>query len=285
MKFIFVIIVDAMPEGPEATFISYTLNKELQNKTLDSIKILKGRYVKHGPPNGFNEFIQDLPLKLIKIGKKGKVILFYFDNDWCIISKLGLMGWWYTKDKPEWRSEYINLQFHFDKDTVLTYSDTLSYGTLTFTKIDSEVYKKEIDKLGLDILDRGSTFKKFITRVNEIKEKYKNKEIEEILTDQEILISGIGNYLKAEILYDAKISPLRLIKDISDKEWKTIFDSCKKISRNFKNALSIDKDGKRGYYEKQFKVYSQEVDPLGNKVAKFKTKTGRTTHWVPVVQI
>lgn len=35
----------------------------------------------------------------------------------------------------------------------------------------------------------------------------------------------------------------------------------------------------------EFEVYSQEIDPLGNRVVKEITKDGRTTHWVPQLQI
>jgi hypothetical protein len=50
-----------MPEGPEAFYLSNKINKEFKNKSLNSIKILKGRYVKHGVPDGYTNFVKDLP--------------------------------------------------------------------------------------------------------------------------------------------------------------------------------------------------------------------------------
>ena len=45
------------------------------------------------------------------------------------------------------------------------------------------------------------------------------KTLPEVLMNQK-KISGVGNYLKSEILYASKISPYRLIKDLTDSEIK-----------------------------------------------------------------
>ena len=39
-----------------------------------------------------------------------------------------------------------------------------------------------------------------------------------VLMDQQALVSGIGNYLVAEILYDAKLNPHRELDKLSNKE-------------------------------------------------------------------
>lgn len=66
--------------------------------------------------------------------------------------------------------------------------DTLSYGTLTFTNKKEEIMK-EIDRLA--------------------------PYVENITIDQKSIISGVGNYLKSEILYTSKISPLRLVGSLT----------------------------------------------------------------------
>jgi len=50
--------------------------------------------------------------------------------------------------------------------------------------------------------------------------------------------------------------------------------------RTYKNF-----DGTVGQYSSRFAVYNQKTDPDGNEVIKEKTDDGRTTHWVPSVQI
>ena len=63
-----------MPESPEVLHLIEIIQCKIKNKDLVSIKIQKGRYVTHGPPNNFKEFVKHLPIKCLNIQKKGKVI-------------------------------------------------------------------------------------------------------------------------------------------------------------------------------------------------------------------
>ena len=75
---------------------------------MKEIKIVSGRYLRHGKPANFNKFIKLLPAKCINIFNKGKIIFFQFDNGWYIISKLGMSGWWYKEhSKIKWYSNNI----------------------------------------------------------------------------------------------------------------------------------------------------------------------------------
>lgn len=77
-----------MPEGVEVSYLASILSKGLQGHTLNKIEWISGRYVHHGLPNHSQEFIKALPLKCTQIQNKGKVLFFYFEKDWCLISKL-----------------------------------------------------------------------------------------------------------------------------------------------------------------------------------------------------
>jgi formamidopyrimidine-DNA glycosylase len=140
-----------------------------------------------------------------------------------------------------------------------------------------------LEKIADDIMDTKTNWTVFYNNIESKMNKIKNKAIEEIITDQQLIISGIGNYLKSEILYDCKLAPNRKIKNINEEELKSLFNSMKTLTKKLTKSLDIDED-KEGYYEKQFKVYRKEEDPLGNKVETYKTKSGRTTHWVPSIQ-
>jgi formamidopyrimidine-DNA glycosylase len=104
------------------------------------------------------------------------------------------------------------------------------------------------------------------------------------------VISGIGNYLKAEILYACQISPHRLCKDITAEEYGNLYSACVWLPRlSYKLggatlATYKDADGKVGEFSRRFAVYNQKTDPYGQTVIKEVTKDKRTTHWVPGVQ-
>ena len=100
--------------------------------------------------------------------------------------------------------------------------------------------------------------------------------------------SGIGNYLKAEVLYRAKMNPTKKLHELSDNEIKTLYDSImfQLILSYQHHGLTIksywDPEGRPGTCPRQ--VYGKPKDLLGNPVEKFKDSKERTVHWVPSVQ-
>jgi formamidopyrimidine-DNA glycosylase len=156
-----------MPESPEVLHLTEIIQNKIKNKYLKFVKILKGRYITHGPPNNFKEFHKQLPLKCLYMQKKGKVIFIYFENNWCLISKLGMSGWWFFENEdPEWLPKYENIIFQF-KNIKLIFTDFRNFGTLTFAN-DQNVIEYEINKLAPDITDENTTFKILLDRVNNL---------------------------------------------------------------------------------------------------------------------
>jgi formamidopyrimidine-DNA glycosylase len=270
-----------MPEGPEASFITQYIKDKFEGKILTNIKILKGRYVNHSPPNNYGTFAKQLPLKCQSVEKKGKVIFIYFEKEWCLISKLGMSGWWYCPgDEPDWKpvSENIILQFQGEK---LIFSDFRNYGTLTITQ-ESQYIQSELNRLAPDILHPLTTLKVFQSQLASLRPSTKTKLIEDVIIDQKLLLSGIGNYLKAEILYNARVSPLRKVDDITANEWISIFKCSKQIAKKMLTILLSANSGNK--YLGAMKVYNNKFDPYGHPVATHTTKGGRTTWWVPAMQ-
>jgi len=282
-----------MPEGPEVAYIAQEMHRAIHGKTLQAMRIVKGRYITHGPPAHYKEFNAALPLTCESIKNKGKVIFITFSGGWTVIVKLGLTGWLYTASPPTWKPDYKNVLFYFSKDHTIesspsthtmTFTDVRSYGTLTFTK-DPAVVEKEHSKLGLYIMDATTTWPVFWKAVQKVtaKKTAHTDTIEDLITDQQKLVCGIGNYLKAEVFYMAKIAPMRKVATLTEKEWRTLFNAMKKKTGQMIKALHREKTHP-GTYFNSMKIYQQDKDPLGNEVKKYKTSTGRTTHWVPAVQ-
>ena len=116
-----------------------------------------------------------------------------------------------------------------------------------------------------------------------------SKTIVEALMDQKI-VAGVGNYIKADSLWLAKISPHRLVSDISDSDLSKLNDCIRDVMTtsfemggatiySYKNF-----DGSIGEYGSKFLVYNKKVDPDGNLIIKETTRDKRTTHWSPDVQ-
>ena len=104
------------------------------------------------------------------------------------------------------------------------------------------------------------------------------------------VISGVGNYIKAEALYKAKIYPHAIVEDLSDENLRAlnreiksvIYSAFKKKGASFRDYVMPD--GDIGTYSFKFEVYSKSADPYMNRVIREETPDKRTTHWVAEVQ-
>ena len=185
--------------------------------------------------------------------------------------------------------KHLNVQFICSSGTLYFY-DQLSFGTITL--FDSSVkINKKLSTLGIDIIDENTTFKIFKEQIE--KDKNLNKEIGNVIVDQKI-ISGIGNYLRADILWMSKISPFRKVKDIDDGELKKIYNNVRLLiwgAYNYDEGIKLNiikkNDKLPTDYDRVFFVYDQETDIFNNVVEKEKLYEGsqiRYIYWVKNVQ-
>jgi len=268
-----------MPEGPEVRITTDFL-KSFENKGLTGLSVLSGRYAKKGGIPGKELCI--LPAKVIEVNCKGKFIYMTFASDkdvFYLFSTLGMTGMWSGK-----QSKHARFVMFFDDGSEVYYNDVRNFGTLKFID-DKKVLDKKLKSLGPDILTTTIDDKDYKKRFT----SKPNKTIAECLMNQSV-VSGVGNYLKAEILYCSKVSPHRKVKDISDTEWTSLHSNTITQSRRsykFGGATIANyrqPNGKEGLYNRRFAVYNQKTDPAGLKVIKEQTADKRTTHWVPEVQ-
>ena len=173
------------------------------------------------------------------------------------------------------------MKFHFESG-ILYFYDQLSFGTIKI--FNEEELNKKLNKIGLDIMDENTTLEMFINKINQPK-NFK-KVIGNILLNQKI-ISGVGNYLRADSLWLSKISPFRKIKNLSLDDYEnlynnirlltwTIYNKDKAIKLNIINKsykLPID-------YKKRFLVYGHALDIYGNKITKEQLYEGSQIRYI-----
>jgi formamidopyrimidine-DNA glycosylase len=277
-----------MPEVIEVFITSNYLDDKLKNKTLTNIKILGGRYKYH-------KFLINLPVKIIRVRSIGKFIWFELDNDMYIMNTLGLTGMWgFTKNK------YSRIKFTGTNFT-LYYSDMRNFGTIKIS--NKKDLDKKIKKLTPSILE-NFTDREFYSRILDYKKK-QDYIISALMNQESGLGSGIGNYLSAEILYRAKISPYTRIKNIN----RSISN---KLSRAIKYIIKwIYMTGNMRYLDEEldkyliklrkrvklypeikintndefeYQVYGLKKDKYNHEIVGDKIISGRTTYWCPNIQ-
>ena len=218
-------------------------------------------------------------------------ILKHSDNEyyaypvvWEYISHNNMSEWF------EKALDHLNVEFITDSGKAFYFYDQLSFGTLKVIETKAELEKK-LKELGPDMMDETITFDIFKKQIT--KGTNKSKAIGNVIVNQK-LISGVGNYLRADALYMAKISPFRKVEDVNDDEMKVLFESIKALiwgDYNRKEGIKkglVDKDIKiPGDYDRDFFVYRYEKDNNGKKVKKDELYEGsqkRFIFWIPEIQ-
>lgn len=281
-----------MPEGPEVKRLVDQLNDEVRSLEINDAKIISGRYKNHNPPMGWNKFIENFKENsylITSVDCKGKFILFKFShNDVpCFLwNTLGMSGGWIIGNSK--LDNHSRISFQLNDGRELIFRDIRNFGTLHFYfGINGEdTTEKKLASLGPDLLVEKVSNEIFKDRLLFYAAE---KTISEALMNQAIF-SGVGNYLKAEALYLARIHPNRKVMNLTNSEIENLHEAVTSLIRASYNSggstLQTYKDlyGNTGNFSSKFAVYGQKTDPNGNKVEKLKTKDGRTTYWVPALQ-
>lgn len=269
-----------MPEGPEVRRTTDGLSECFLNREIELFEFSSGRYSKKDPV-GYLDFCEELPKLTTGVGCKGKFIYLLFADGSSLWNTLGMSGYW--SDQP---GRHCRAALTTTDHWTMFYNDMRNFGTFKYVTSQEDLTKK-LSSIGPDLLSEDVSLEQFKGAL--LKGKRANKSIAQLLMDQSV-VSGVGNYLKAEILYSCRISPHRLCRDISDGEFETLLHASKSIMqlsyqtggatiRNYR-----DTSGKNGMYNRRFAVYNQKLDPQGNEVVREATLDKRTTHWVPSLQ-
>ena len=295
-----------MPEVVEICIVSHYLITYIKNKYITNIETNGGRY-KNGIPN-IDILLNVLPLKITNIDSKGKLLWFELLNEktneiFIILNTFGLTGiWTFNKLKNS------NVLFEINNETNIYFDDQLHYGTFKIT--NKKGLTKKLNELGDDLLKTPFSDLDFLKKINSLKNK--NKKIIDVLMEQKKngLGSGLGNYLVAEILYNAKISPHRKMIDLLTEDIFVLSNTIKYILKLCYNTCTIGYFGnfieyipihkkqiEKGIFpdfhidikikkndEFKFCVYRQNIDPFGNKIKKEKILNLRNFYWVENIQ-
>lgn len=311
-----------MPEAVEVRRFADMIRKHTQSRQITGIDILGGRYKKHGAFEGFTALQDHLPLVVDEVNTKGKLTYLTLkdisgQHTFWLLATLGLSGGWaYTrhpegphalqnfeipevleyigaKTLKEWKQrtlDHLNVEFKLDDGSALFFFDSLSFGTLKATAIRN-ILDKKLKELGPDILDESVKLEDFIRQIR--KHTLEAKPIGNVLPNQKI-ISGVGNYLRADALWVAKISPFRKVRDINDSEMADLFHALMSLVYGDYNYAKGEQLGYLNkttklprYYKRDFWVYRQTSDINGHPVKKEELYEGsqkRSIYWCPIIQ-
>ncbi len=265
-----------MPELPEVEVVKRSLINKARNSIIKSVKINDGRLRYKVDKNQIKKIIG---LKLQKISRRSKFLLFFFNKDIVMLVHLGMTGkfffinqnnnkyktsFYYDIDEDK-DKKHDRVIFNLSRDQKLIYNDVRKFGFIKFfNKIN--LYKNlHLKNLGPEPLNKKFNFTYFKIYIIG-----RNRTIKDILMDQQF-VSGLGNIYVNEILFFSGIKPTKKIQKLSNNEIKKIIKFTKKIlSRAIALGGSSIKDfsssnGKKGLFQQHFSVYGRKGEKCFNK--------------------
>ncbi|XP_014501871.1 formamidopyrimidine-DNA glycosylase isoform X3 [Vigna radiata var. radiata] len=208
-----------------------------------------------------------------------------------------------VKDEDEWPSKYSKFFIELDDGLELSFTDKRRFAKVRLLEDPTSV--PPVSELGPDALFEQMTLEKFTESLHKRK-----TEIKALLLDQSY-ISGIGNWVADEVLYQARIHPRQAASSLSDASCSILYQCIKEVihlavevdadcSRfplewlfHFRwgkkpGKISVEVGADSSQYPNSWIFHSREKKPdkafVDGKKIDFITAGGRTTAYVPELQ-
>ena len=245
-----------MPELPEVETVCRALSKVIKNSKIKKIEFYR-KDLRWQVKNNLEVTLKNNIF--IDPYRRGKYILIPTNTDKIFLIHLGMSGQIRIKKKDiVQKHDHMRLIVeNNNKHFIITYNDSRRFGYIDLFK------KKELrehfllSKIGVEPLGRELTIEYL---QNNFKKRVIN--IKNALIDQKI-IAGIGNIYASEILYKAKINPLRKVNSLSQNDLNSIITYTKII---LKKSIDVggttirdhmQPDGSLGYFKQKLQVYGK----------------------------
>ena len=206
-----IFVFPIMPEFPDVTVYIDALGERVLNQPLQKIRI--------GSPFVLRSFEPPISAaegkKVLALRRLGKRIVFELDDELFLIVHLMIAGRFHWKPKgAKVARKYGQAAFDFPDGTLLlTEAGTKKRASIHLVRGEGAL--QEHDPGGLEVLDASlAQFREALTR--------ENHTLKRSLTDPH-LFSGIGNAYSDEILHRAKLSPIRLTRQMTDAEIERLY--------------------------------------------------------------
>lgn len=232
-----------MPEGPEVRKYADALEAALIGRAIVSLEArtkearkwlheneprLKGRRIK-------------------RVVSHGKHLLGYIEDDFFFHSHLMMWGRWQTIGPAKGKQLELPERDRRERARIVVNgAAAILLSAPIFNVGQGDPYEKIeiLATLGPDALPYHGPFKRtaFLDRLA----KHKNETIGASLLDQRI-VAGLGNYLRAEVLFACKLNPWRTVGDLTQRNLSCLSKTIPQLARDAykRGATAPEPDRKR----------------------------------------
>lgn len=199
------------------------------------------------------------------VDTRGKAMLTRFDNGLTLYSHNQLYGRWFTTERPHLprTSRQLRVALHTATHSALLYSAS-DIAVLTERQLANHPF---LARIGPDILDPELGPELIADRLES--RVFRNRALGSLYLDQSFL-AGIGNYLRSEILWAARLHPAVKPADVDSRRLYTLATKTLAISRRSYESHGVTasqkeaRDRKRrgmSFEQRRFQVYGRDGLP------------------------
>ena len=239
-----------MPEGPEVAREADRIRQAIEHETVDSVRFAFAHLARRAATFAGT--------RVESVRPRGKAMLIRFDNELTIYSHNQLYGRWYVRDAgcPPRTNRQLRLAIETSSRWALLYSAS-EIEILDDHGLSLHPY---LNRLGPDALQPGLTADEIAARFAD--RRFRRRGLGALLLDQSF-VAGLGNYLRSEICFDARVHPAERPQDLAAVEHRRLARAILKLTR-------------RAYETKGVTLPKTRAAALRRAGASW----GRARHWV-----
>ncbi len=241
-----------MPEGPEIFLASRAVNAAVAHQPIKLTLLHPSLQPKERALRG---------VQIARVHARSKAMLTEFSNGLVMYSHNQLYGEWVLHKLGETLlKRQVRLVIHTAQHQVVLYSAT----DFAWLQAGQEHAHPYIAKLGPEVLDAGVSAAHIAQRLAQ----FPRRVIADALLDQHVL-AGLGNYLRADILFVARIDPLSKIGHLTAAELLRIAKACKLLTQRSVQRAGVTRPWAQylatrsglGYEASRFYAFDREGAP------------------------
>ena len=271
-----------MPEGPEIRLAADKIAAALVGKPAVEL------YFAFDHLKRYETLLQGV--EITAVTSRAKAMLTHFANGHSIYSHNQLYGIWVIRDAHDYpdTNRQLRLAIHTHDKSALLYSAS-AIEVWPTAELEAHPF---LSKLGPDLLDTAVTNATVIAQFHN--NGFRRRRLTSLLLDQGFL-AGLGNYLRSEILFVARVHPARRPLDCSTDEIKRLADAALRLTRQSYQTRGITNDLQlaerlqsqgQAFQDYRFRVFNREGKPCyecGTPIVK-EILGGRRLYYCPNCQ-
>jgi endonuclease-8 len=232
-----------MPEGPEIRRMVDDIERAIAGRTADQVFFAFDHY------KAFESVL--VGRRVSSVEARGKAVLVNFeatDNDgpWCVYSHNQLYGKWRTGSTI--REPSTNRQLRFAVFASRKAARLYSASDIQVVRPDALEQVGYLNRLGPDPLNQAVSIGDLLAIFED--KRFAGRALGGLLLDQGF-VAGIGNYLRSEILYEARLAPSTRPRDLEDVDRERLAQAILEMLERAYRLKGVTNDPERAERLKQ----------------------------------